>query len=262
MRMGTDKTMRKIWILLPVLLSALLVVCTVSGQAVQSPTPDLDGNIYYIIKSNDSCMSISLTMGIDLQTLRQLNNLDEECSLIAGTRLLLGRYETPTPTPGPSPTPTPITPTPTPYNGYGQVCIYLFEDVDGNGIVAETEYGISGGAVSIMKRSGTDNFTGLTLAGNDLLCFPEVPEGDYNISVAPPTDYNPTTNMNYSLTVKAGDNTQINFGSQKSSKLEEAEIQVDTTPKSPILMALGVGLILGGLVIVFIFGILKRNERL
>ena len=261
MRMGTDKTMRKIWILLPVLLSALLIVCTVSGQAVQSPTPDLDGNIYYIIKSNDSCMSISLTMGIDLQTLRQLNNLDEDCTLIAGTRLRLGRYETPTPTPGPSPTPTPITPTPTPYNGYGQVCIYLFEDVNGDGIVAETEYGITGGAVSVTKRNGSDNFTGLT-AGNDLLCFEEVPEGDYNLSVAPPTDYNPTTNMNYALTVKAGDNTQINFGAQKNSQLEEAEIQVDTTPKSPILAAAGGLLILGGLVLVIIFGIFKRNDQL
>lgn len=242
------------------ILSALLA-CSVSGQAILTPTPDPDGNIFYIIKDNDSCMSISLTMGIDLPTLRQLNNLDEQCTLIVGTRLLLGRYETPTPTPGPSPTPTPITPTPTPYNGYGQVCVYLFEDENGNGIVGEFEYGITGGAVSITKRNGSDNFTGLT-AGNDLLCFPEVPEGDYNISVAPPTDYNPTTNMNYALTVKAGDNSQINFGAQKSSVLEEAETTVETVDRSPIMLMIGGGLILAGLVIFFIFGVLKRNEQL
>lgn len=231
------------------------------GQAILTPTPDADGNIFYIIRDNDSCLSISLTMGIDLQTLRQLNNLDEECRLVANTRLLLGRYETPTPTPGPSPTPTPITPTPTPYNGYGQVCIYLFEDINGNGIVNDFEYGITGGAVSITKRTGTDNFTGMT-AGNDLLCFPEVPEGDYNISIAPPADFNPTTNMNYPLTVKAGDNTQVNFGAQKSSVLEEAEIQTDTGNKNLIMAAAGAGLILAGLVIVLIFGIIKRNDQL
>ena len=245
-------------------MAALLLILSISaasGQAIMTPTPDNDGNIFYIIKENDSCLSISLTMGIDLQTLRSLNNLDEQCNLIAGTRLLLGRYETPTPTPGPSPTPTPITPTPTPYNGYGQVCIYLFEDENGNGIVEDYEYGITGGAVSITKRTGSDSFTGLT-AGNDLLCFPEVPEGDYNISVAPPTDYNPTTNMNYALTVKAGDNSQINFGSQKSSVLEEEDIQIDPVAKSPILAAVGVGMILAGLVVVFIFGVLKRNEKL
>lgn len=248
-----------ILMLMGLVLSAL--VCPAFGQAILTPTPDPEGNIYYIIKENDSCMTISLTMGIDLQTLRQLNNLDEQCTLIVGTRLLLGRYETPTPTPGPSPTPTPITPTPTPYNGYGQVCIYLFEDENGDGIVGEFEYGVTGGAVSITKRIGTDNFTGLT-AGNDLLCFHEVPEGDYNISVAPPTDYNPTTNMNYALTVKAGDNTQINFGAQKSSVLENQETEVVTEDKSSLLAFIGGGMILGGLVLVVVFGIFKRNEQL
>ena len=247
-----------------VLLAGILAVMfahSVSGQAILTPTPDVDGNIFYIIKSHDSCMSISLTMGIDLITLRELNNLDEQCTLIPGTRLLLGRYETPTPTPGPSPTPTPITPTPTPYNGYGQVCVYLFEDENGDGIVGEFEYGVTGGAVSITKRNGSDSFTGLT-AGNDLLCFPEVPEGDYNISVAPPTDYNPTTNMNYALTIKAGDNSQINFGAQKSSVLEAAETEVDTGNQSPMMALIGGGLIFAGLVIFIVFGVLKRNEQL
>ena len=252
------------------LLGLLAMVCltvlamasgSVSGQAILTPTPDLDGNIFYIIRDNDSCLSISLTMGIDLQLLRELNGLDEECLLVPGTRLLLGRYETPTPTPGPSPTPTPITPTPTPYNGYGQVCIYLFEDINGTGIVDEIEYGITGGAVSLTKRNGADNFTGLT-AGDDLLCFDEVPEGEYNISIAPPADYNPTTNMNYALTVKAGDNTQVNFGAQKSSALEEADTQVEVVERSPMLALIGGGMILAGLVIVVIFGIIKRNDQL
>lgn len=252
---------KKMLILLLAGIAAVIFAGSVSGQAILTPTPDTDGNIFYIIKDNDSCMSISLTMGIDLQTLRELNNLDEQCTLIVGTRLLLGRYETPTPTPGPSPTPTPITPTPTPYNGYGQVCVYLFNDENGDGIVGEFESGVTGGAVSITKRNGSDNFTGLT-AGNDLLCFPEVPEGDYNISVAPPTDYNPTTNMNYALTVKAGDNSQINFGTQKSSVLEAQEVQVETGSKSPIMAMIGGGLILAGVVIFIIFGVIKRNEQL
>ena len=100
--MGKGITKRNLRILLLSLLLSVMLCGAVSGQAILTPTPDPDGNIFYIIKANDSCMSISLTMGIDLQTLRQLNNLDEECTLIAGTRLLLGRYETPTPTPGPT----------------------------------------------------------------------------------------------------------------------------------------------------------------
>ncbi|MBR0392610.1 MAG: hypothetical protein IJK38_09845, partial [Oscillospiraceae bacterium] len=57
-----------------------LSVSSVLGQAILTPTPDMDGNIFYIIKDNDSCMSISLTMGIDIPTLRQLINLDEQCT--------------------------------------------------------------------------------------------------------------------------------------------------------------------------------------
>ena len=259
--MGTKKLLNLFVMTGVMVLFLAMAAGTVTGQAILTPTPDPDGNIFYIIRDNDSCLSISLTMGIDIQVLRELNGLDEQCNLVAGTRLLLGRYETPTPTPGPSPTPTPITPTPTPYLGYGQVCIYLFEDENGTGIVDESEYGITGGAVSLTKRTGSDNFTGLT-AGNDLLCFEEVPEGEYNISIAPPVDYNPTTNMNYALTVKAGDNTQVNFGAQKSSVLEEAETQVETVDKSPIIAVAGGILVLAGLVIVIIFGVIKRNDQL
>ncbi len=247
--------------LLPILFLLLAVCLPAGGQAILTPTPDPDGNIIYIIRDNDSCLSISLTMGIDLQTLRELNGLDEQCNLVAGTRLLLGRYETPTPTPGPSPTPTPITPTPTPYLGYGQVCILLFEDVNGNGIVDEYEVPLTGGAVSLTKRTGTDNFTGLTTA-SETLCFPEVPEGDYNISVAPPADFNPTTNMNYPFTVRAGDNSQINFGAQKSAVLEEEDLRTDTGTKSPILLAAGAAFVLAGIVLVLIFGVFKRNDQL
>ena len=245
------------------LLSGVLLCCVcgaVSAQAILTPTPDIDGNMFYIIKENDSCLSISLTMGIDMQTLRELNNLDEDCNLVVGTRLLLGRYETPTPTPGPSPTPTPITPTPTPYNGYGQVCVYLFEDVNGDGIVDETEYGIIGGAVSLTKRVGTDSFTGLSL-GENLLCFDEVPEGEYNISVAPPTGYNPTTNMNYSLTVKPGDNTQVNFGAQKSGAIEDVNNASNAGSRSPLLMIAGLGLIFAGLIVVILFGVMRHNNE-
>ena len=49
--------------------------------------------------------------------------------------------------------------------------------------------------------------------------------------------------MNYALTVKAGDNSQINFGAQKSSVLEAAETEVDTGNQSPMMALIGGGLI-------------------
>jgi hypothetical protein len=251
------------WILL-LLIFCLLMVAPVTaapaGQMLTSPTPNLDGNILYTVTQNDTCLSISLRMGIDVETIRQMNNLDVNCTLIAGEQISLGRVVTATPTAGPSPTPTPILPTSTLYNGNAELCIRLFDDINGNGMAEETERDIAGGAVSITKRGGMENFSGLT-TGIDLLCFPEVPEGDYNISVAPPNEYNATTNMNYAIKIKAGDTVQVNFGSQKQAAFEEIKTTNEpATRRSPLLAIVGVGMMVAGLAIVVIFGILKRRD--
>jgi hypothetical protein len=227
-------------------------------QTLVSPTPDFDGKILYTVTENDTCLSVSLKMGVDISVIQDLNNLDEDCTLISGTQILLGIYSTPTPTAGPSPTPTEVLPTPTPFKGNAQLCIYLFEDINGNSTAEATETGIGGGAVSVTKRGGSENFTGLT-TGIDLLCFSEVPEGEYNISVAPPNEYNATTNMNYPITIQAGDTTQVNFGAQKQAAFEETGTTVEGTRRSPVIAILGIGLMLCGVVIVIIFGILKRR---
>ncbi len=228
-------------------------------QTLASPTPDLDGRILYTVTDNDTCLSVSLKMGVEIDTIRNLNNLDENCTLISGTQILLGIYSTPTPTAGPSPTPTEVLPTPTPFNGNASLCIYLFEDMNGNATAESTERGIGGGAVSVTKRSGSENFTGLT-TGIDLLCFPEVPEGEYNISVAPPSEYNATTNMNYPILIKAGDTTQVNFGAQKQAAFEDTGTTVEGTRRSPLMAILGIGLMVCGAAIVVIFGIIKRRS--
>lgn len=241
----------------------LLLSCVVTAfaqEAYYTPTPDADGGIWYVVKSNDSCLSISLLNGVNLDTLKEINGLDDECSLTAGTKLKLGQYNTPTPTPGPSPTPTPITPTPTPFAGYAKVCVFLYEDINGNQIVDDPEYAITGGAVSIGKRSGSESFTGLT-SGWDPLCFENVPEGDYNVSVAPPTEYNPTNNLNHAITVHAGDSILINFGAQKNGVNENIVADDTGTTKNPLFLLLGAGCMFLGSAMVIIFGVVKRKNR-
>ena len=74
--MGTKRNMRNNGILIIVGLLLAILTGSVSGQAILTPTPDADGNMFYIIQSNDSCMSISLKMGIDMQTLRELSETE------------------------------------------------------------------------------------------------------------------------------------------------------------------------------------------
>lgn len=211
----------------------------------QTPTANAEGRILYVVKAGDTCLSVSLLTGIDINTLRQLNNLDEQCTLIEGKQLLLGIYQTPTVTPGPAPTNTPVLPTPTPFNGNAQVCVFLYNDVNGNALAETGEAQIPGGAISITDRIGKVSLTSLTGSGSDPICFEEVPEGDYNLSVAPPEGYNPTTNMNFALAVHAGDQLILDFGAQAGSQV--ATPAPEDSNQSPVLGILGAVLVLGGI---------------
>lgn len=223
---------------------------------IYTPTAGPDGRILYFIKPGDSCLSVSLLMGVDINELRLLNNLDDDCLLIEGQELLLGISEEASPTPDLILTDTSLLPTPTPFNGNGVICVFLFEDINGNSMAEESENSIAGGEISITDRQGKISLTGTTTFSDKLLCFEDTPEGEYNISVAPPEGYNPTTSMNYPLELFAGDKSILDFGAQIGS--HEIESPLSEEPRSPLLGILGGGMILTGLFLGFYFFRLKR----
>jgi len=224
----------------------------------QTPTPGPDGRIVYIVKAGDSCLSIALLSGVEMNTLKEINRLNDECALREGQELVLGFIEQPTAGPGPSPTPTSVVPTSTPMPGNGQICIILYADINGNAMPDASEGAIAGGAVVISNRSGTTNLTGITTSLLDPLCFDNIAEGDYNISVAPPEGFNATTNMNYPLHLAAGDQTTLDFGAQISSKAA-APIEEAGSGNSPLLAILGGLLILGGFGLGIYFWFARRG---
>ena len=96
------------------------------------------------------------------------------------------------------PTETPLLPSPTPFQGNGEVCVILFNDINGNAVAEEGEAAIPNGAIDISDRMGRVSQTGTTSGSiEEPTCFQDLPEGDYNISLAVPDGYNPTTRMNY-----------------------------------------------------------------
>ena len=220
-------------------------------QVVYStPTPRPDGRIIYIVQPNDTCIRIALLHKITEEQLRSLNNIrGATCVIQLGQELLIG-YAGPaeSPTPGPTPTPTPLLPTPTPLPGKAEVCVVLFEDINGNGLLEETEKLLADGAVSVSNRSGTYSQTGKTVTNPDSpLCFANVPEGDYNISLAVPQGYNPTTSTSRSIHLQAGDTSTLDFGAQASLKAPPPAAAAETSPRSPLLGLLGGLLILAGI---------------
>src|SRR5690606_35527396 len=187
--------------------------------------PGPDGRILYTVVENDTGLQIALLHGIPVQQLRQFNNrLDENCTLAVGQQVVVGLAAAEEPTAGPAPTLPSPTVTPTPVSGTTEVCVLLFNDVNGDALRQETEFGIDGGAVSLTNLNGSYSETLITTSAidPDLLepvraCFVDVPSGEYNISMAVPDEYNPTMLVSYDLTVKPGDRAFVDFGAQSKT---------------------------------------------
>lgn len=231
-----------------------------SPQGVQfaTNTPLPDGRILYQVQPSDtSCVRVALLNGITVEQLRQLNTkLNADCTnLIIGDILLIGTGgpSAVSPTPGPSPTPLPPTITPTPFTGTTDICVLVFNDINGDGLRELTEPVIVGGAVSVTETNGKYTKTLTTVINSDPnayegLCFTDVPEGHYNISAAIPDKYNPTMALTSTIDVKAGDRAFVPFGAQ--SKDTTVAQPGNTNPggdTSPILGFIGGLLLLSGI---------------
>jgi hypothetical protein len=90
----------------------------------------------------------------------------------------------------------------------------LFDDLNGDSLKQETEVSIPNGAISVIGTSGQYSKTATTTTSIDPICFEKVIQGTYNISVASPEGYNATTQNNYTLSIKAGEQIYVDFGAQ------------------------------------------------
>jgi hypothetical protein len=243
-----------------------------------TPTPGPDGKIIYIVQPNDTLWRISAITGVKIETIRELNNLGANDAIIPGDKLLLG-YAGPSgvePTAGVLPTQPILTPSPTASPGWGTLCVLLYNDKNGDSMRQETEPSISGGEISVSNRSGTVSLTGETPSGGiatnifeptpqerGYVCFDQLLQGEYLISVAAPEGYNRTTSLNTTLELEAGQTTQIAFGAQANSELEAQTAIIPEAPrKSPIMGIVGGVLLLAGIVLGVYAALLRRASGL
>ncbi|MCK9246749.1 MAG: LysM peptidoglycan-binding domain-containing protein [Anaerolineaceae bacterium] len=216
-----------------------------------TPTADVTGRIVYIVQPGEFCSQIQERTGVPISEIIRLNGLTEACQVFAGDEIVIGMVEvTPLPpTVTPTTPPGQITPTLTPMPGLAEICVVLFHDMDGNGMRTEGEDYLYGGEVSINDRLGEISLTGTTVAGNpeivDPYCFTDLPVGSYNISIAIPDDFNPTTVTSYPLEVRAGESATIDFGAQLANQ-PGAEVVTDTVRRVPVLGIVGLIILLAG----------------
>lgn len=232
-----------------------------AGEAHAAPdaqfvtsTPGPDGRILYTVVPGDTCLQVALLHGITVDQLRQFNTrLDENCTILPGQQLVVGLVSQNQPTAGPAPTLPSPTVTATPVSGTTEVCVLLFNDMNGDAIRQETEFGIDGGAVSLTNLNGSYSQTQNTSSAADpdtlepvRACFVDVPAGEYNVSMAVPDDYNPTMLLSYTLTVKAGDRASIDFGAQSKTVTVNEPTNPQGGSRSSLLGIFGFLLLLGG----------------
>jgi LysM repeat protein len=244
-----------LFVLLSLLLTGLWLPANAAPAAQQylTPTPGDDGRIIYVVQAGDNCFRVAALHGITVDQLRQLNSkLDENCTLVQGQELLIGIVAPATSTPEAVATAGEPTITPTPLSGTTEVCVLLFNDENGNAIREETEPAVAGGAVSVTEINGEYSAAQDTIIPPDPeayqgICFTDIPQGTYNITVGIPDNFNPTMELNYSLDVNAGDRAFVDFG------IQSRDVVVDPgtgggegSNTSVILGVFGTLLLLGG----------------
>ncbi|MEA4811355.1 MAG: LysM peptidoglycan-binding domain-containing protein [Anaerolineaceae bacterium] len=256
-------TKRFRFLLLSLLLFAGLVALfltltthVVSAQdTVPTNTPDSLGKIYYKVQPGDNCSAIAKKVGVTVQDIISFNGLRQDCPIFEGNNLIIAMVSpvvnTPTKVPTATPDPALITPGPTPSGGAATVCIVLFNDLDGNGRRGDGETYLYGGVVGLNDSIGKVSLTGKTIAGDPAkttpFCFNDVPEGSYNLTMAIPDDFNPTTAMNYPISVKVGDVATVDFGAQEKAPQPITGPVAPAGQKSPLLGILGALMLIAGL---------------
>lgn len=233
--MSSLKRFSTFWFLVILILFGLWLPANAAEPrqtTIPTPTPGPDGRIIYIVQPGDNCIRVAAIHLITVEQLRQLNSrLDENCTLVAGQELLIGIVPLATEEPGVTPTPSEPTVTPTPFTGTTEICVLLYNDANGNAFREADEGAVAGGAVSVTEVNGKYSATQDTVAppadpeAYQGICFTNVPEGTYNITVGIPPNYNPTIDLNYSLEVAAGDRAFVDFGVQSK------DVVADTGPR-------------------------------
>ena len=248
------------------LLAGSMLIASISAPALAAPNPQMtnfptptpgsDGRIIYIVQEGDTLWRIAAIAGINVADLRDLNFLDPDDVVYVGMQLFLGLGGPAAQPPTQAAAPTAFAPEPTitPIPGNGTLCVLLFEDVNGDSMRQEEEISLAGGAINISNRDGSVSITEDTPAHDpasetlDYLCQEGLVEGDYNVSVAIPEGYNPTTSLNSPVVLVAGDITYLTFGAQAGSiVIHETQPLPETEGGTPLLGLIGAILLLGGI---------------
>lgn len=202
-------------------------------------TPDADGRLYIIVQPGDTLWAVVDRAGISMEEMLALNNMAIDDLLQPGDKLLIGIIA-PTITPTPVATATPTLPPPTavftPLPPPTSICIIAFVDEDGNGIHNTGEPLRPAVAFTIFNASSVIG-NHVTNGISEPFCWEGLATGEYKITRSVGRDEMLTTAGDWTLTLNAGDELELLFGSRT---VAGAQATITRPALQPIMPTAGV----------------------
>lgn len=99
--------------------------------------------------------------------------------------------------------------------GDGAICVTLYEDANGNGILDPGEGLIAGGGFGLYDTATSAELgTYATDGASEPYCFSELASGNFRVTSTVPEGYTATTRNDWDLTLAAGSTANLEFGAQ------------------------------------------------
>ncbi len=133
-----------------------------------------------------------------------------------------------------------------PPEAIGAICVTLYSDANGNGVLDADEQLVAEGIFSLVNLDNGETLDSYATDGaSEPYCFADLVTGTFRVISAAPVGHTPTTRVDWDLTLAAGSTANLEFGAQFTGK-EVAPTEVpESTPLRPALIgAFGVVLLL------------------
>jgi len=211
--------------------------------------PREDGSQWHTVQAGESLSQIAFAYGVDMQVIRDLNQLKTD-TVFSGQVLLIKPAPSTvfTATPGstgePTTSPPPTTESVAEQPGSSQssqLCLNLFDDTNEDGLRADGEQSLAGGIISITGMIQKD---GITDGSTNATCFGDLQPGDYEITMEAPEGYHLTGLYHVPVTLSQGGTVNLNFGAAVGAPTSEETIdQAETQDRGPSRALIIVGVV-------------------
>jgi LysM repeat protein len=215
---------------------------TAQQPQTQPATPDATGSVVHTIVAGDTLFALSIQYDVPLDQIYQLNGLNSQSLLSIGQKVIIkggagAPAAQPTAAPQAQPTVAPTQagtqpapdataaatasseqptaePTEVAVNTASQLCVFAFEDANGDGLRDEGEGAVPDVVFTVIDSQGTNTDEYTSAADGEAHCFTDLMPGQYKVNVKPAPGTVATSDKLWNVSLTSGSTVDVNFGSR------------------------------------------------